>query len=313
VILAVAEVGDTWMSTDLRIGSLNLRAMPNSDGGQICGLAEIIAAQECDLVLLQECKRRWLGVVCKATGMTGIHSHNLPPESDPRAFSPDGCAIALSESIELRKSWRIPPESFLPDVVQQRIYEEPPADFEPMPQRLAARYSGRSALAEIAVDGRPIVVGSFHGTPASGKVGGKRVGEWKPFFPGAVAIELSELKHPFVFGIDANEPRAETPDTVTFHWADGRSGVEKAKALLGMEPIHRGRDLFREWLATSGNEAASPEVLLATYAPRPHFQRRFDSIWATPDFDLVDFETHLNEVVDAGGDHAMLVAELRLV
>jgi hypothetical protein len=276
-------------------------------------VAKVISAQECEVVLLQECMRPWLEVVCQATGMTGIHSHSLSPATDPKAFSPDGCAIAFREPIEVSKSWRIPPESFMPEAVQDRIHEEPLAGFEPMPERLAVRYSGRSALAEIAVGGRFIVVASFHGTPASGQVGGNKVGEWKPFFPGAVAIELAELKHPFVFGIDANEPRAETPDTVTFHWADGRSGVEKTKALLGREPIHRGRDLFREWLATAGGEPASPEVLLATYAPSPDFQRRFDSIWATPEFALVDFETHLDEVVDAGGDHAMLVAELRLV
>ena len=181
-----------------------------------------------------------------------------------------------------------------------------------MPERLAVRYSGRSALAELEIEGRSVVVASFHGTPGSGKVGGKEVGEWKPFFPGAVAIELAALEQPFVFGIDANEPRAETLDTVTFHWAEGRSGVEKAKALLGLEPIHDGRDLFREWLMRSAGKPASDEVLFATYAPSPDSQRRFDSLWATPDFELVGFETHLQDVVAAGGDHAMLSANLRL-
>jgi hypothetical protein len=53
-------------------------------------------------------------------------------------------------------------------------------------------------------------------------------------------------------------------------------------------------------------------VLLATYAPSAAFQRRFDSMWATRDFGLVEFATHLDEVVAVGGDHAMLVADLRL-
>ena len=299
-------------AAQLRIGSLNLRAYPNPRRGQIEALAGLLAEQQCDVLLLQECLRPWLSVVLEATGMTGVHAHSLAPDTPRSAFSPDGCAFAVRAPIEATKCWRIPAERFLPAAVQREIFEEPPADFPPMPERLAYRYSGRSVLAEIAVNGERLVIGSFHGTPGSGAVGGVEVGEWKPFFPGAVAMELAGIEAPFIFGIDANEPLAETLEGVTFHWADDRSGVKKTQALLGLEPIHRGRDLFREWLATSGGKPASPEVLFATYAPSPEFQRRFDSIWATPEFELASFETHLDKVVAAGGDHAMLVADVRL-
>ena len=127
-----------------------------------------------------------------------------------------------------------------------------------MPERLAYRYSGRSLLAEIALDGETVVVGSFHATPGTGEVGGVKVHEWKPFFHGAVAVELAGIERPFVFGIDANEPLSETVDSITFHWADGRSGVEKLQALLGLEPMHRGRDLFREWLTMTGASPPQP-------------------------------------------------------
>lgn len=304
--------GRQAVATDIRIGSLNLRAYPNPGRQQIHDLAKLVAEQRCDVVLLQECLRPWLDIICEASGMTGVHAHDMSPDTPPRAFSPDGCAIAFRPPIEARRSWRIPPESFLPEAVQTQIFEEPPADFAPMPERLAYRYSGRSAFIEIHWNGTPVVLGSFHGTPGTGRVGGVEVHEWKPFFPGAVAIELAKVTGPFVFGIDANEPRAEAPDSVQFHWAEGRSGVQKTRALLGLNPIHRGRDLFREWLTTSGGEPASAEVLLASYAPNPAFQRRFDSIWATPEFALIEFETHFDEVIAAGGDHALLVTELRL-
>ncbi len=300
------------MSSELRVASLNLRAYPNPQRGQINRLARIIRAQECDVVLLQECLRPWLDVVCEVTGFTGVHSHRLSPATPPDAFSPDGCAIAVRPSIELGSCRRIPPESFMPSAVQEAIFEEPPAGFEPMPERLAYRSSGRSILAEIVADDETVVVGSFHATPGSGSVGGMQVGEWKPFFHGAVAVELAALERPFVFAIDANEPFSETVDSIVFHWEEGRSGVAKIQALLGREPIHRGRDLFREWLATTGGEPVSPDLLQATYAPSPTFQRRFDSIWATPEFSLTQFATHFDEVVAAGGDHAMLVADLRV-
>lgn len=298
--------------SDLRIGSLNLRAYPNPKRGQIRSLAKVIREQKCDVVLLQECLRPWLQVVCEVAGMTGVHSHRLPPDSPTRAFSPDGCAIAVRSPIELGKRWRIPPESFMPQAVQREFSEDPSDDFEPMPERLAYRYSGRSLLAEIALDGETVVVGSFHATPGTGEVGGVKVHGWKPFFHGAVAVELAGIERPFVFAIDANEPLSETVDSITFHWEDDRSRVEKLQALLGLEPRHRGRDLFREWLTMRRGDPASADVLLATYAPSSAFQRRFDSMWATPDFDLLDFATHLDEVVSVGGDHAMLVAVLRL-
>src|SRR4051812_40974562 len=80
-------------NANLRVASLNLRAYPNPRREQIQGLAEIIAEQRCDVVLLQECLRPWLEVVCEVAEMTGVHSHRLPPDSSTKEFSPDGCAI----------------------------------------------------------------------------------------------------------------------------------------------------------------------------------------------------------------------------
>jgi hypothetical protein len=230
------------------------------------------------------------------------------------AFSPDGCAIAFRGPAVINGAWRIAPEDFHPEAVQRQIHEEPPHGFRPLHERLADRYSGRSILAEITVEGETAVVASFHATPGTGTVGGRDVGEWKPFFHGGVAVALGDLKTPFVFAIDANEPYSESIDSVTFHWAEGDSGVKKLRALLGMEGerIHRGRDLFREWLTAEGGDAASADVLLPTYAPNADFHRRFDSMWATPEFRLARFETLLDEVMESGGDHAMLVADLRL-
>jgi hypothetical protein len=251
--------------------------------------------------------------VCQVIGMTGEHAHDLPPAVAPRSFSPDGCAIAFGPRVRLRRAWRIAPELFQPDSVQGAIYEEPPIDFQRMPERLTHRYSGRSILAELEVDGARFVAGSFHATPGTGKVGDVEVGEWKPFFHGAVAIELAALELPFVFAMDANEPLSETVDSVRFHWDDARSGVKKLQALLGTTPLHRGRDLFRDWLATTGAKPASSDVLFATYAPTAEFQRRFDSMWATPELELAEFSSDLHAVIAAGGDHALLVADLLLL
>lgn len=300
------------MTSQLRIASLNLHAYFGGPSDHVRSLAEILAGQECDVVLLQECRRPWLDVVCQATGMTGMHAHQLAPEIAPTDFAPDGCAIAVRAPTQLTNCWRIAPDSFRPEAVQQEIFEHPPPGFQPMPDQLAYRYSGRSILGEIDLEGRAVVVGSFHATPGTGKVGAHQVGEWKPFFHGGVAIEVSRIAGSFIFAIDANEPRRETGDSVTFHWEDGRSGNKKMQALLGFRPIHRARDLGREWLGRTACEPFSDEVLVPTYYTAPDQPRRFDSMWATPDLELVEFETEWEGVVSAHGDHAMLVATLRL-
>jgi len=272
----------------------------------------LLADQRPDVVLLQECKRRWLETVCEATGMTGVHAHQVDPLLPASIYPPDGTAIAVRAPLSVERAWRIPPEEFLTGTVQRELFEVEPPDLEPMPDRLTHRYSGRSLLAEISSVAGRFVVASFHATPGTSTVGGMAVHEWKPFFHGAVALHLARLELPFLFAIDANEPLAESAESIGFHWADGRSGAEKFRALLGLEPMHNSRDLYREWHRDRGLEAASPELLTATYAPNLDFRRRFDSMWATQSFRLVDFSTHLDDVVAAGGDHAMLVADVHL-
>jgi hypothetical protein len=63
-------------------------------------------------------------------------------------------------------------------------------------------------------------------------------------------------------------------ESIRFHWDDGHSGVRQLNALLGLQPIHRGRDLFREWLKRTGGEPTSAKVRQPTYAPSPAFERR---------------------------------------
>lgn len=296
----------------LRVCSLNLRAYPNPGAEQVQRLAELLAVREPDVVLLQECKRGWLEPVCQAAGLEGVHAHDVAPDTPRSAYPPDGTAIGVRPPLKVERAWRLPPDEFLPTTVQDHLFEEPTDDLEAMPERLAYRYSGRSLLAEIHNGHRTFVAGSFHATPGTSTVGGVRVHEWKPFFHGAVALHLARLDRPFVFAIDANEPLTESLEAVGFHWAEGRSGNLKMQALLGLDPVHEARDLFREWFTEQGRTPVSDELLTATYAPNQDFQRRFDSMWATPEYTVTNFTTELQDVVAAGGDHAMLVADLRL-
>jgi hypothetical protein len=150
-----------------------------------------------------------------------------------------------------------------------------------------------------------------------GRVGGKLVSEWKPLFHGAAAIALRDLDSPFVFAIHANEPQVETVETVRFHWHDGRPGAAKFAALLGLPPLHRARDLQRLQIANAGTTPEAADYLALTYTTTggkatTGAGRRFDSIWATPEFRLARFDTFYAEALAAGGDYALLRAGVTL-
>ena len=299
----------------LRIVSLNLRAFFGPGGSQIEDLAGLIAAHKPDVVLLQESRPGWMDVVCRAAGLSGVCSLDVDPKLAGRLR--DGCAVAVRSPLRIERASRIEPGVFEPAVLADAIDEPVPDGYEVLPSGLAIRFSTRALLAEVSGGERRFVAAAFHATPGTGLVDRKLVSEWKPFFHGAAAVSLEALKLPFVFAIDANEPRAESPDSVRFHWADGRAGAAKFAALLGFSPLHRARDLQRELMARTGAAPAAPGYLMLTYTTSAGSStagagRRFDSIWATSEFMLGTMDTFYAEALAAGSDHALLRADVTL-
>lgn len=301
----------------MRVVTLNLRAYPNHS--RIRDLADLIARQEPDLLLVQECRRKWLGTILETAGLVGIHSHDVGPQL--ASAPPDGCAIAVRPPLALGSAWRLPVDRFHPAVVARAIREPIPAKYENLPSGLACRFSARTMFAEVHTADGTFVAGSFHATPGTSRAGKgwRHVSEWKPFFHGAVALTLAELESPFIFGIDANEPKSETLDQIRFHWRDGRAGSLKFAALLGLDPKHQARDLLREQLVQSNADPEAADYLALTYTTRGGGRRRFDHIWATPHFTLGVGERSRAAVrilyadaLAAGTDHAMIVADLDL-
>lgn len=244
-----------------------------------------------------------------------MHSLDVPPVLP--GWRGDGCAVAVRPPLRIERAWRLETGAFEPVAVGSRIDESVPIGFEILPERLGTRFSTRTLFAELSGGERDFVAAAFHATPGTARAGGRLVSEWKPFFHGAVAISLAELQAPFVFAIDANEPRSETLESVTFHWADGRPGSTKFAALLGMSPLHRARDLQRELTSRPGAAPAAAGYLELTYTTSGGKStvvegRRFDSIWATPEFTLERMESFYADALTAGGDHALLRADVTI-
>jgi hypothetical protein len=163
----------------MRFVSLNLRAYFGRGGLQIQDLAELIALHRPDVVLLQEARPGWLGVVCSTAGLTGAYSLDVDPRLPGRRG--DGCAIGVRSPLWIERTWRVAPGGFGPAVVGAVIDESVPAGYERLPGALAARFSTRTLLARICGGERPFVAAAFHATPGTGRVDGQLVSEWKPF------------------------------------------------------------------------------------------------------------------------------------
>ena len=130
----------------MRVVSMNLRAYFGPGGSLIEDLAALIAAHEPDVVLLQEMRPRWLEVVCRVAGLSGMHSLDVTPVL--RRWRGDRCAVAVRPPRQIERAWRLEPGAFEPVAVGSRIDESVPIRFEVLPERLAARFSTRTLFAE---------------------------------------------------------------------------------------------------------------------------------------------------------------------
>lgn len=178
----------------------------------------------------------------------------------------------------------------------------------------ANRFSRRATWARISIEGhdRPLQVGSLHASPAT-----KPIWEHKPWFHGGVARWLEQRDGPWLFGIDANAPGRDHPDITKTTWGwPARSDRPGEDQLLGAAPLHRGRDLLRDWLSRHPDEMATivqqrPNSPLAVSYHLGGGPVRYDHVWATTEVQ-VDRVDYLSEG-PWHSDHAPIVCDLRLV
>lgn len=133
---------------------------------------------------------------------------------------------------------------------------------------------------------------------------------------------------PTILGADANtlEVDALDFDRTRTHWHTGQrrlKGLRGDDALWGPCKVHGLRDALRAWLDVH------PERLKEIRRQRPDgplgishrtgirggnpgTPRRFDSIWVSDHWSVKDVKYLYEEGLNAGGDHAVVVADLAL-
>jgi hypothetical protein len=115
-----------------------------------------------------------------------------------------------------------------------------------------------------------------------------------------------------VVGIDRNAPKWERRDLADDEWWNKREPL-----LYGAERAHDLRDVWRDVLDHD------PELLAGVLAERPrgplavtHVRRgiecRYDAIYVSPEFEVVEVEHIWEQALEAGSDHAAVKAVLSL-
>lgn len=144
-------------------------------------------------------------------------------------------------------------------------------------------------------------------------------GTTKPRTAERFAQWLEEQAGPVIVGMDANSPNLDHPDEdkIECFW-DQPETHDMERRLVSGDRRHRLSDVWRTYL----DEHPRKKMALVKYQPlgplavthftgshRVRVPKRFDHIWATPDFAVADVK-HIHRGFRAGSDHALVWARL---
>lgn len=286
----------------LRIASWNLKGRSGGAAGRLGSLlAECGGA---DLVLLQEASRRGLDEFREAAGLDwAVHVRDV-----------------CGDLLWVRRRW---------GYVDQRGYRVG----EPRSVAIAGRgaplrgpttfpdiwYPEKVMAGWLDLGGHRTSVVTYH-APA-----GATHGIDKPKQAVRVAEWLASLDGPVLMGGDFNTPSADPVDDrlVRTHWHTGEAnlgGLPGDDLLVGPEPVHPLRDALRTHLAADPGQVAAigrerpdgPLELSYRTGDRDEHRYRFDAIWLSPHFQVRSVEYHYEAAIEAGTDHALVLADVEL-
>ena len=167
----------------------------------------------------------------------------------------------------------------------------------------------RALIAEVETLTGPLTLCSFHTPPGA---------TWKNKKPESLVVLAKWLAHQqtmVVVGMDANAPKSDHPDIEQNKWF-----WDEEPLMLGARPLHVLRDALRVRLTDHPLEAPhimphSPQGPLAVsynrgWGKKVFIPCRYDFIYITPDFEVSEVRYLYEEAIQAGSDHALVVADM---
>lgn len=123
---------------------------------------------------------------------------------------------------------------------------------------------------------------------------------------------LGARRGPTLVGIDRNAPKWERHELAHDEWWNSSEPL-----LYGPARSHDLRDVFRDNLKHHPEQArqvlvSHPNGPLAMTHVRRGIPCRYDAIYASPEFRVIQVEHRWEDAVTAGSDHAMVTATLEL-
>lgn len=110
---------------------------------------------------------------------------------------------------------------------------------------------------------------------------------------------------------DANEPEIDHYDIskTQFFSQQGDKGLS-ANLVMGDKKVHELNDAYREFLKTKKDKGVTEKTPLATsYIINGKYKKRYDYIFSSKKWQVINFEYKLEEGLAAGSDHAIVLGE----
>lgn len=241
-----------------------------------------IKSTKCDVLVLQECNRKFFEDLKSSNYFqNGYCSLDFrPPQDNEGRARQLGCAIF--SKFEARE----------PFIIEEVDFPE------------------RTLVNQQDMGGHSIQICSFHIPP------GASWGKVKPETFKKLAKWLKNRKSSVILGIDANAPKSDRVDILENEW-----WWKDEPVFLGANPEHGLLDVYRVYLEQNPEklveiEKIRPEGPLAISHIRGNWRKktpsRYDFIYATPDFRVRNVNYFYDEAIEAGSDHALVLAELEL-
>ena len=164
-------------------------------------------------------------------------------------------------------------------------------------------------MVEVDSPSGPLTICSFHAPP------GVNWKERKPQALMALAEWLATHSGRTLVGMDANAPKTDHPDIMQSQW-----WWKEEALLLGSQALHHLDDALRLWLAVHPFEAErlyalkpqGPLAISYDRGKKHSIPCRYDFIYVTSDFTVAHVDYLYHEAIEAGSDHALVVADLYL-
>jgi exonuclease III len=188
--------------------------------------------------------------------------------------------------------------------------------------RFEVPFPDRVTAVRVRVGNAALIAASYHAPP------GVSWGPEKAQQAVTFARWLADQNEQCVLGADANTPEVDHPDFAftRTHWRTGVRGLKGKPGddlLWGPTKVHGLQDAFRVALA---NDPARLQAirdlnpagpLAVSYRTRrrmgkPSTPWRFDGIWVTSGLGVVSVNYLYEQGIQAGSDHAIVVADLEL-